>query len=106
MKALLNVFPNAGSVFNISKESGNFPLLDLPNAKVVFLDEFRFDPRIISWASMCLWFDGSDVPIGRPQNMQGMSGNIVYKGTAPIFVTTKLSDLQYATRIVESQKPY
>ena len=94
LKALLNVFPGVGAIFNTSRESGNFPLLDLPNAKVAFLDEYRFDPEIISWASMCLWFDGSDLPIGRPQNVQGMSGNMVYKGSAPIFVTTKLCDLK------------
>jgi hypothetical protein len=30
------------------------------------------------------------VPIGRPEHVQGMS----YRGSAPIFVTTKLSDLE------------
>lgn len=64
--------------------------------KVAFLDDFRFDPEIISFATLCLWFDGSNVPIGRPQNERGVSpGNFMYKGTAPIFITTKLSDLAW-----------
>ena len=78
----------------MSKESGNFPLLDLPNAKVACLDDYRFDPQILSYASTCLWFDGGDLLIGRPQNVKWISGNLNYKGTAPIFVTTKLVDLE------------
>ena len=81
-------------VFNVPKEGGNYPLLDLEGAKVAFLDEYRFDPDLISWATQCLWFDGSPVPHGRPQNIPGASGNGNYKGTAPIFITTKLPDLQ------------
>ena len=81
-------------MFNVTKEGGNFPLLDLMGAKVAFLDEHRFDPDILSWATQCLWFDGSPVPIGRPQNQPGVVGNTLYKGTAPIFITTKLQDLQ------------
>ena len=56
-KALLSVFAGHGFVFNITKESGNFPFIELPNAKVVFLDDYRFDPDIVSWGTMCLWFD-------------------------------------------------
>ena len=92
LKPLLKIFQDG--VFNVSKESGNFPLFELPLAKVAFLDEYRFDPAVVSFASLCLWFDGSELPIGRPQNIQGMSGNLTYKGSAPIFVTTKLQDLE------------
>ena len=31
----------------------------------------------------------------RPRHIQGTSVNFMYKGSAPIFVTTKLSDLQW-----------
>ena len=82
-----------GYVFSFTKESGNFPLLDLMNAKVAFLDEFRFDESIVSRATQCLLFEGSPVPIGRPQNVPGASGNMMYKGSAPIFITTKMEDL-------------
>ena len=94
LKSLITTFV---TVFNLTREGGgNFPLLDLPLAKVAFLDDYRFDPEILSWATTCLWFDGSDVPIGRPQNEKGATpGNFMYKGTAPIFVTTKLSDLTW-----------
>ena len=93
LKCLIEIFT---IVFNFTKESGNFPLLDLPLAKIVFLDDHRFDPDVLSWATTCLWFDGSAVPIGRPQNEKGAApGNFMYKGSAPIFITTKLSDLTW-----------
>ena len=72
---------------------GNFPMLDLPGKKVVFLDEWRFDQSIISFATQCLWYDGSSVPLARPQNDPGAAGHTDYKGSAPLFVTTKRSDL-------------
>ena len=83
-----------GFVFNITQDSGNFPLLDIMNAKVSFLDEFRFDPDVLSWASMCLLFDGSPVPVGTPKNTPGAMGNLLYRGTAPVFITTKMADLE------------
>ena len=44
---------------------------------------------------MNTWFDGSVVPIGQPQNVPGATGNIEYKGTAPIFITCKLSAMKW-----------
>eukprot|EP00973_Karenia_brevis_P028633 3948402-Karenia_brevis.AAC.1 len=95
LKPLHHVFSGDGFVCGITKESGHVPLFDFPKAKVAFLDEYRFDPDLLSWSSMCLWFDGSAAPTGRPQNSSGVSGNMMYKGTAPIFITTKLADLQW-----------
>ena len=40
-----------------------------------------------------LLFDGSAVPCARPQNTPGVAGNMLYTGTSPIFITTKLSDI-------------
>ena len=93
LKPLQMVFEGEGMVFNLPEE-GNFALRDLPIAKVVFLDDFRFDADRLSWSTLDTWFDGSPVPIGQPQNIPGVTGNITYKGTAPIFITTKLSDLE------------
>ncbi len=73
---------------------GSFPMLELPGKKVCFLDEWRFDQTVVSYAAQCLWYDGSIVPLARPQNIPGASGHYQYQGTAPIFVTTKLVDLQ------------
>ena len=42
LKPLHSVFDGEGMVFG-TPEKADFPLLDLPLAKVVFLDEFRFD---------------------------------------------------------------
>ena len=72
---------------------GNFPLVDLPGKKVAFLDEWRFDETALSFAHQCLWYDGSPVPVARPQNQAGACGHYTYKGSAPIFVTTKRDDL-------------
>ena len=94
LKPLHTIFDGSGFVFG-TPERGNYPLLDLPAAKVALLDEFRWDDRLISWSALCLWLDGSPVPIGCPQNIPGASGNIMYKGRAPIFMTGKLSDLEW-----------
>ena len=93
LKPLHSIFDRF--VFNVTKEAGNFPWLDLPGSKVAFLDDFRFDEDALSFSSLCLWFDGSALPIGRPQNVRGATGNFVYKGSAPIFITTKTSDLAW-----------
>ena len=101
-----------GFVFNIpsGKEAGNFPLLDLPQAKVAFLDEYRFNHERLSFATQNLLFDGSPVPIGKPQNVTGESGDLLYKGTAPVFITTKLDDLEwlesYAQDSPRTQQPW
>ena len=96
LKGLLSVFDAPGLVFQ-SPGKGNFPLLDLPQAAVAFLDEFRFDPDIVPFSVQQLWFDGSGVPIARPQNT-GAAGHLLYKGSAPVFVTTKLADLRRLER--------
>ena len=69
--------------------------MDLPGSKAAFLDDFRFDAEVLSLASLCLWFDGSALPIGRPPNVRGATGNFVYKGSAPVLITTKISDLAW-----------
>ena len=71
--------------------------MGLPKAKVASLDEFRFDETLLPWASLCLWFDGSAVPIGRPQRVSGVARNLMCKGDALIFVTTKLAALEIAS---------
>ena len=91
LKGLLPVFGDR-HVFK-GPVPGNFPLVDLPGKKVVFLDEWRFDESILPFATQCLWYDGSSVPVARPHNDAGGPGHKDYKGTAPIFVTTKRADL-------------
>jgi hypothetical protein len=80
-----NVFP--------CPEPGTFPLLDLPGKKVVFLDDWRFNKAVLPFETQCRWYDGSQVRVQRPQNQNGVTGHVVYKGTAPIFATTKLADM-------------
>ena len=80
-------------VFN-TPEAGNFPLMDLPGKQVVFLDEWRFDTRVLSFATQCLWHDGSALPTARPQNQRGVHGHLLYRGSAPIFVTSKADSMR------------
>ena len=92
LKPLHNIFKDR--VFNVTKEAGNFPLPESMGCQIAFLDEYRFDPDVISWATQCLWFDGSAASVGKPQDVRGMTGNMTYTGSAPIFITTKLEDLK------------
>ena len=75
-------------------QTGNFPLLGLVGKKIAFLDDWRFNEEVLPFSTQCLWYDGSPLPITRPQNQTGVSGHILYEGTAPIFATTKLADLE------------
>ena len=46
-----------------------FPLLGLEKARLVWLDDWRFNEDLISWAFQLLWFEGASFIIGRPQNL-------------------------------------
>jgi hypothetical protein len=87
LKGLNSVF-GTSAVLHMP-EVGSFPLVDLPGKKVVLLDDWRSSQSILSYATQCLWYDGSAVSIVRPQNQPGVSGHYLYQGTAPIFATTK-----------------
>ena len=108
LKALLNVYGD-DQVFE-SPVAGGFPLLGLHDSKVIFMDEWRFDTDVLPWSVQCLLYDGSHVPVKRPQNMQGITGHTKYKGTSPIFVTTKLADVeklsQWAATDPDTGVPY
>ena len=76
-----------------------FPLVDLPGKKVVFLDDWRFDERVLSFADQCKWYDGSAVTITLPQNRKSAGiGHSIYRGTAPIFATTRLDQMEELQR--------
>ena len=91
LKSLLTVYGHESTFCQPQK--GNFPLLDLPGKKVAFLDDWRFDQTVLPYATQCLWYDGSALPIVRPQNLPGASGHLLYRGSAPIFATTKADDV-------------
>ena len=92
LKPLFSVFPLPGQVFP-SPRHDKFPLQGIESSKVVFLDEFRFD-GVLPYMLQCLLFDGSAVPVARPQNVPGAAGHFLYKGTSPVFITTKLDSLE------------
>ena len=77
-----------------SPQPGNFPLLGLESKSVVLLDEWRFDENVLLCPTQLLWLEGKPFPIPRPQNQAGSCGHWVYRGTAPIFITTKAETLE------------
>ena len=91
LKGLTAVFGSDGVFFTPQHHS--FPFLGLDTARVAFLDDFRFLSSVVPVATQCLWFDGSAVPVAKPQNQPGSSGHDVYHGAAPIFITTKAQDI-------------
>ena len=99
LKALLAVF-GVSHVF-LTPEQPNFALLGLPGKKVIFLDEWRFNNAIISFQAQMQLFDGSHMTVSRPQNVQGRTGHLTYAGTAPIFATTKIADLNALAKLAQ-----
>lgn len=72
--------------------SGAFPLLGIEGKKAVILDEWSFNQAAVSLSTQLIWFEGKPVPITRPQN--NSIGHFLYKGTAPIFITTPLQRME------------
>ena len=70
-----------------------FPLFGLENAKIAYLDDFRFCESVVPLAVQCLWFGGSPVQVAKPQNAPGVASHDTYGGRAPIFITTSISDI-------------
>jgi hypothetical protein len=68
-----------------------FPLVELEQARVVLLDDWRFNEEIISYNLQLLWFEGATFVIARPQNQ--FSGHLRYTKDDPIFITTLESDI-------------
>jgi len=101
-KGLTAVF-GAESMF-FAPQHPTFPLLGLPAAKVVFLDDFRFFQTPVPAATQCLWFDGSPVLIARPQNVARQSGKELYRADARIFITTKKADLDRRAQSLEGDE--
>ena len=99
LKGMLGVF-GVSNVF-LTPDQGNFPLMGLPGKKVALLDEWRFNDDILSLPIQMQWFEGSQLTITRPQNVQGASGHFTYEGSAPVFASTKLSDLSRLSQIAQ-----
>ena len=70
-------------------QPGNFPLLGLEKKKVALLDGWCFDADVLPLARQLVWYEGKPFPLTRPQNLSTCSGQILYRGTAPVFVTCK-----------------
>ena len=84
-----------------SPAGGNFPLLGLEDKSIALLDEWRFDEEVLRLATQLLWYEGKPVPVARPQNQAGVVGHTMYLGSAPIFITTKATDLVWLQKSAE-----
>ena len=79
---------------------GNFPFLGIESAKIALLDEWRFDETVVPISDQLLWYEGKPLPTARPQTgRNAASGHFLYKGTAPVFVTTKLDAVTDVSRL-------
>lgn len=87
----------------LKPEKGSFPLMGLQTKAVVLLDEWRFDSSVLTVATQLLWLEGKPLLITQPQN-DGRCGHLVYKGTAPIFITTKEQQLDKLEREAEAAR--
>lgn len=90
-----------GEVFCVP-EKANFPFLGIENAKAVFLDDWRFGSTAVGLPTQLLWLEGKPVAAAKPQNTPGVSGNFIYKGSAPIFITTSLPHLVQLRKLAET----
>ena len=72
----------------LTPEKGSFPLVGLECKRVVLLDEWRFNASVLSLTTQLLWLEGKPLVLPQPQNT-GVVGHKLYRGTAPLFVTTK-----------------
>lgn len=64
---------------------GSYPLLDLPHAQCVVLDDWRPDSGTLDVTSTLLWLEGGKLRINRPLNL--FTGHLDYRPVQPTFVT-------------------
>ena len=98
---LRNIF---GEELQDTPEAGNFPLMGLEDKCVVFMDEWVFSEDVLRLGTQLLWLEGKPFPVVQPQNQESDVGHILYKGTAPIFITAKASDLLRIQTAAESAR--
>lgn len=89
LKPFLLIFGEDG-VF-VAPPKNAFPLMGLERARLVLLDDWRFNEDIVSYAVQLLWFEGAPFVIARPQNQ--FTGHVRYSKDDPVFLTTLLDDL-------------
>ena len=68
--------------------------------KVVVMDDWRFNSRVLPLSLQLLWFEGKPMPVVRPQGKDEFSGHVLYRGSAPIFATTPLKHIEDMERAV------
>ena len=64
---------------------GSYPLLDLPQAQICVLDDWRPDNGALDVGCTLLWLEGAKLRINRPLNLY--SGHFDFRPTQPTFIT-------------------
>ena len=64
-----------------------------PKGLLITMEYFTED--VLPMRLQLEWFEGKPVQVARPQNVKGVHGHLMYKGTAPIFITTKGSAVSH-----------
>jgi len=86
----LNMIFEGEGVF-VAPPKGGFPFMGLERARLTWLDDWRFNEDIISYALQLLWFEGAPFVIARPQNT--FTGHLRYARDDPVFITTLEEDI-------------
>lgn len=76
--------PDTTKVF-ASPARGSYPLLDLPQAQIAALDDWRPDHGALDVSSTLLWLESGMLRINRPLNMY--SGHMDFRPMQPTFLT-------------------
>ena len=73
---------------------GSCPLLHLPDAQIVLLDDFRPDGQLLDIATLLMWFEGGAITIARPLNCY--QTHLQFQATQPHFATCSFASLHAA----------
>ena len=69
--------------------TGQYAWIGLDNAKVAYLNDFRWSSEIIAWNDLLLLLEGSTVHLPRPINVYATDMEISRENTIPFFAKTK-----------------
>ena len=73
-------------IFKVYKipDDGSHKLENVLDAELLYLNEFTWSEKWLSWAFMKSLFEGEDIMVARPKNR---GGNVLYQGDAPVIGT-------------------
>lgn len=73
----------------VNPANNRYCWVGLEEAEVVYLNDFRWSPEMISWSDFLLLLEGSTVHLPRPRNVFTTDLRIDRKNNVPFFATSK-----------------